>query len=512
MPQAPQTDYFADDASSTDAAKTDTAKTDATLNAAVTDTTALTTATTRWHTELYGVAPVFLAHAPATWSVIGEHVDHAGGVVVMSLAGQRAAVSVSPREDHKFVVHFLRDSLADARGTGKPAAAEDSTTVKEITTSEEIATLFSQQQPDVDDSGKSTTPPLPRGGLAHRLGGIVWMMMQRQLLSRDTSGMNITVVSTITPNSGLGEYAAIDSALALALQSDAPDVDEAPLRARLAEVCTQAGELFSSTVTLRARYSAALRGAGAGTGSNAGSSAGSRSGSAAGAQVSVLDYADGSLTKAVHPVSRELAAFAVTVPQDVSTNDDTSTGESTAGNTTPGDDSETTAVTGQSDEIRTRNRFVDSARQAFGAQSLRLLPDAPARVTQWLSAVHQVHGTDGVPELHESRTWLDFHAAETERAQRFAHAIRSQRARDIWPLLRDSQQALQDDYTLDASMELAQLCQVRGAIGARAAAAGTSKAVIAYVDKKKAENFAHDLVADGLVVTRLIPGDIAQLG
>ena len=502
MPQAPQTDNFADDASSTDAAKTDTAKTDATLNAAVTDTTALTTATTRWHAELYGVAPVFLAHAPATWSVIGEHVDHAGGVVVMSLAGQRAAVSVSPREDHKFVVHFRRDSLADARSTGEPASEEDSTTV------EEIATLFSQQQPDVDDSGKPTTPPLPRGGLVHRLGGIVWMMMQRQLLSRDTSGMNITVVSAITPNSGLGEYAAIDSALALALQSDAPDVDEAPLRARLAEVCAQAGELFSSTVTLRARYSAALRGAGAGTGSNAGS----RSGSGAGAQVSVLDYADGSLTKAVHPVGRELAAFAVTVPQDVSTNEDTSTGDTNAGNTSPGDDSETTAATGQSDEIRTRNRFVDSARQAFGAQSLRLLPDAPARVTQWLSAVHQVHGTDGVPELHESRTWLDFHAAETERAQLFAHAIRSQRARDIWPLLRDSQQALQDDYTLDASMELAQLCQVRGAIGARAAAAGTSKAVIAYVDKKKAENFAHDLVADGLVVTRLIPGDIAQLG
>ncbi|WP_049168567.1 galactokinase family protein [Corynebacterium propinquum] len=506
MPQAPQTDNFADDASSTDAAKTDTAKTDATLNAAVTDTTALTTATTRWHAELYGVAPVFLAHAPATWSVIGEHVDHAGGVVVMSLAGQRAAVSVSPREDHKFVVHFRRDSLADARSTGEPASEEDSTTV------EEIATLFSQQQPDVDDSGKPTTPPLPRGGLVHRLGGIVWMMMQRQLLSRDTSGMNITVVSAITPNSGLGEYAAIDSALALALQSDAPDVDEAPLRARLAEVCAQAGELFSSTVTLRARYSAALRGAGAGTGSNAGSSAGSRSGSGAGAQVSVLDYADGSLTKAVHPVGRELAAFAVTVPQDVSTNEDTSTGDTNAGNTSPGDDSETTAATGQSDEIRTRNRFVDSARQAFGAQSLRLLPDAPARVTQWLSAVHQVHGTDGVPELHESRTWLDFHAAETERAQLFAHAIRSQRARDIWPLLRDSQQALQDDYTLDASMELAQLCQVRGAIGARAAAAGTSKAVIAYVDKKKAENFAHGLVADGLVVTRLIPGDIAQLG
>lgn len=491
MPQAPQTDNFADDASSTDAAQT---------TPAVTDTTALTEATTRWHTELYGVAPTFLAHAPATWSVIGEHVDHAGGVVVMSLAGQRAAVSVSPRDDRKFVVHFRRDSLADARGTGQPASAEQFTTI------EEIATLFSQQQPDVDESGKPTTPPLPRGGLAHRLGGIVWMMMQRQLLSRDTNGMNITVVSAITPQSGLGEYAAIDSALALALQSDAPDVDEAPLRARLAEVCAQAGEVFSSTVTLRARYSAALRGAGAGSGSNSGAGAG------AGAQVSVLDYADGSLTKAVHPVTRELAAFAVTVPRGVSNNDKNDNDDTSPGNTNRIGDSETAAATGQSDEIRTRNRFVDSARQAFGAQSLRLLPDAPARVTQWLSAVHQVHGTDGVPELHESRTWLDFHAAETERAQRFAHAIRSQRARDIWPLLQDSQQALQDDYTLDASMELAQLCQVRGAIGTRAAAAGTSKAVIAYVNKKKADNFAHDLVADGFAVTRLIPGDIAQLG
>ncbi|MDK8845269.1 galactokinase family protein [Corynebacterium sp. MSK297] len=500
MPQAPQTDNFADDASSTETAKT-AAKTAAKTDPAVTDTTALTAATTRWHTELYGVAPTFLAHAPATWSVIGEHVDHAGGVVVMSLAGQRAAVSVSPREDHKFVVHFRRDSLADARGTGQPASTEQSTTA------EEIAELFSQQQPDVDDSGKPITPPLPRGGLAHRLGGIVWMMMQRQLLSRDTTGMNITVVSAITPESGLGEYAAIDSALALALQSDAPDVDEAPLRARLAEVCAQAGELFSSTVTLRARYSAALRGAGAGSNSGSGSNAGS----GAGTQVSVLDYADGSLTKAVHPVTRELAAFAVTVSRGVSTNNDNND-DTSPENTNAGSDSETAPATGQSDEIRTRNRFVDSARQAFGAQSLRLLPDAPARVTQWLSAVHQVHGTDGVPELHESRTWLDFHAAETERAQRFAHAIRSQRARDIWPLLRDSQQALQDDYTLDASMELAQLCQVRGAIGARAAAAGTSKAVIAYVDKKKADNFAHDLVADGFAVTRLIPGDIAQLG
>lgn len=414
----------------------------------------LTVSAAAWHTELHGCAPTWQADAPATWSLIGEHVDHAGGVVLMSLAAQRAAVAVSAREDQQFVVNFRRCWLTDG------------STTQASTTMDEVAELYSQQQPGIDESGKPTTPPLPRGGLAERLGGIVWMMVQRQLLSRETNGMNITVLSEITPDSGLGEYAAIDSALALALQAETADIDEAPLRARLAEICGQAGEVFSSTATLRARYSTALRGAAA--------------------QISVLDYADGSLTKAVHPVTRELAAFAVTVPQDTESSD-------------------------QSDEIRSRHRFVESAQHAFGAQSLRLLPDAPARVTQWLSAVHKVHGTDGVPELHESRTWLDFHEAETERAQRFAHALRSQRSRDIWPLLHSSQQALQDDYTLDAAMELAQLCQVRGAIAARAAAAGTSKAVIAYVDKKKADNFAHDLSADGLVVTRLLPGEVAKI-
>ena len=442
MPAAPQPDAFADDLSPAAAAAA-------------------------WHTELYGSAPTQQAVAPATWPAIGEHVDHAGGVVIMNIAQQRAAVAVSPRDDQQFHIHFRRTALGD----DSPHAAEN-TVVSVSSSIDEVAELFSQQQPDIDETGKPTTPPLPRGGLAQRLGGIVWMMIQRQLLSRETGGMNIVVVSAITPESGLGEDAAIDAALALALQSDAADVNDAPLRARLAEVCAQAGELFSGTVTLRARYSTALRGAGT--------------------QVAVIDYADGSLTTAVHPVSRDLAAFAVTVPHN--------NGE----NSTP-------ALPEQSDEIRRRNRFVDSARQAFGAQSLRLLPDAPARVTQWLAAVHQVNGTDGFPELHEARTWLDFHATETERAQRFAHALRSQRARDIWTLLQASQQAMQQDYALDAAAELAQLCQVRGAISARAAAAGTSRAVIAYVDKKKAANFASDLAADGLVVTQLLPGEIAQV-
>ena len=35
------------------------------------------------HTELTGSAPTHTASAPATWSLIGEHIDHFGGIVAM---------------------------------------------------------------------------------------------------------------------------------------------------------------------------------------------------------------------------------------------------------------------------------------------------------------------------------------------------------------------------------------------------------------------------------------------
>lgn len=37
------------------------------------------------------------ASAPATWSLIGDHTDHAGGVVLTSLSDLRTAVAISPR-------------------------------------------------------------------------------------------------------------------------------------------------------------------------------------------------------------------------------------------------------------------------------------------------------------------------------------------------------------------------------------------------------------------------------
>ena len=57
------------------------------------------------HTTITGAAPAHVASAPATWSLIGEHIDHFGGVTIMGLNDMRAAVAVGPRTDGTVRVH-----------------------------------------------------------------------------------------------------------------------------------------------------------------------------------------------------------------------------------------------------------------------------------------------------------------------------------------------------------------------------------------------------------------------
>lgn len=402
------------------------------------------------HEEAVGAPPAHVADAPATWSLIGEHVDHAGGVVLMALAAPRTAVAFSPRTDDL------------VRVTHHQTTPEGVVTTTDETSTGVVAERAAAQQPGVDDRGRTLVPPVPEGGLAARLGGVVWTMVHRQLLSRDTAGVDVTVVADIPDGAGLGADAALEAAFALALQADADDLDDAPLRARLAEVCSQAAEMFSAVPPVRARHTAVLRGAGP--------------------TVSVLDYADGSVNQVPHLINGEVAAFAVLSPAPVSDG---------------------------SAAIRERRRFTDAACHAFGTESLRLLPDAPQRVVEWLEAVHTVHGTQNTPTLRDASAWLVFHQNETVRAQRLNRALRSRRPEAVWPLLTESQSALTGAYGLGGTQELAQLCHVRGALAARAAAAGVSGAVIAYVPSRHATNFGADLAADGLTVVPLRSGEVA---
>lgn len=409
------------------------------------------------HVSEVGSPPQVTADAPATWTVIGEHVDHIGGVVINALSDLRVAVAVSFRADQQ--VKVLLDSATDTGGR---------TEVRDSISMDEVATRATAQQPGVDERGRQVTPPAPEGGLAARIGGILWTMIHRQLLSRDTPGCDVTVISDIPDGSGLGAGASMDAAFVLALHSDSEDCNDAPVRTRLAEVCTQSATMFSKYPPLRARHTTALRGAAA--------------------TVSVIDYADGSLTQAPHLLSRDTRAFALFVPG-------------------AGADSD------RSEEIRTRQNFVDRAAHSFGVDSLRLLPDASERVSEWLAAVHKVHGPADVPALDQARIWLDFYTAETRRAQQLASVLRSRRHGDAWQVLQASQAALTHAYGLaKTEAPLAELCLTRGALSARSAAAGASAAVIAIVPTAKAENFAADFDADGLMVVPLNVGEIAATG
>ncbi|MGP6172739.1 galactokinase family protein [Corynebacterium sp. A21] len=403
------------------------------------------------HTSWCGAEPLSGAVAPATWSVIGEHVDYVGGVVIMALSSLEVAVAISFRADE-----LVRIRLHRSEGE----------VLSDETTLNTLADFAAEQQPGIDDRGRPTLPPHPAGGLASRIGGILWTMIHRQLLSRDTPGIDVTVISDIPTGAGLGALSSMDTAVALALHHTTGESDDAPVRARLAEVCSQSASTFSQFPPLRARHTAALRGA---TGT-----------------VSVIDYSDGSVTQAPHPVSRQTNAFAIFAP---------------IGGITPG----------ESMQIRERQRFLNRATHAFGVDSLRQLPDAPQRVSEWLEAVHNFHGPEGNPSLSDARAWLDFYDRETSRVQQLAIALRSRRQADVWPLLEASQSSLHRDYGLGgADMALAQLCQSRGAITARSAAAGISMAVITVVPAAHTPNFQADMIADGLMVVPLTDGDVTR--
>ena len=86
------------------------------------------------HTRLTGAQPQAVASAPATWNVIGEHVDYYGGVAVIGLVDLRAAVAVSPRTDD-----VIRVTIAE----NNEETTEDSSL-------EALAALAAAQQPTTD--------------------------------------------------------------------------------------------------------------------------------------------------------------------------------------------------------------------------------------------------------------------------------------------------------------------------------------------------------------------------
>lgn len=388
----------------------------------------------------FGGQPSQVAAAPATYPLLGEYVDHYGGTALVGLAAPRAAVALRRVAGDTVSVAFHRT---------------DGFTSRDSITQEKVSELAAAQAPGVDEQGRPTTPPPPPGGLAARVAGIVHTMIHRQLLSRDVAGLEVAVFSEIAP-SGLGEAEAMDAAFALALQAQAPDLDEAPMRARLVEVCAQAADTFVPQPVLRARYTAALRG-------QAG-------------HLAVVDYADGSVTQVAEPSSGHTLVFAA-VPES----NEVDRGE------------------------RVRRAFLDEACRAFGATSLRALPDADTRVLDWLRAVHKVHPEQETPTIEQAAEWLRYFEAETERAQKASLLLRSRRSAELDTVLKASQR--ETARLTGASEHLVELLDARGAVFARGVGAG---AAWALVPEARVENFAADLAVDGLLVTVVSGGEVAR--
>ena len=363
-----------------------------------------------------------VASAPGTWVLIGENVDHFGGVTLAGTASLRAAASVSPRSDGVISV-----------AANGPLGQE-----------------FSAQLP-YDDQ--------PADGLARRWWGLVHTLVQRQVLSRDTAGMDITVESDVPVGAGLGALYASDAAIALALAGSHDDVDTAPFRARLAEICSHAVATYSSLPVLRARHSVALRGADG---------------------VSVVDYADGSLTQAPHPSRHGVRVFSVS--------------------------KELGAPFTQSREaIAERRAFIDAACSNFGVSSLRQLPDAPGRAVQWVEA-RRAAGDEAAPEPEAARRWVQFCESETLRSLAAAKALRSRRANELFTLLNSPSES----HGLTSPDALVALARERGAVAARPAAIGTSDAVIAFVPVQEADSFAAAMAREFEVV-EVAAGEPARL-
>ncbi|MEZ2120867.1 galactokinase family protein [Corynebacterium sp. CCM 9203] len=419
------------------------------------------------HTTAYGSAPGLIATAPATFLVIGEHTDLYGGIVLSGMSGRRVVVGASRRRDDTVRVRVLRNGTDDT-----PVVVTTSTTMEILSTH---ANLRSNGPNEPD----AALPASPLSGIqdnwANRLGGVAWMMIQRQLISRETPGFDITIISDIPPGCGLGEHAAAETAFALGLADLAGHQPDAPLRTRIADVCTQAASLFGGTPPMRARHTTALRG---GTGQ----------------VLSVIDYADGSVTQAPSPAPLSYRPYLVTVP---------------AGSVEP-------SGSGVS-ELKRRGDFIELASRIYGVESLRLLPDSEERVIDWLETVHEVRGPEAQPPVAEAAGWMGFLTAETRRAFDCAAFLRSRRIPEALGTLSDSQAQMCAAFGLGSDTDaLVRLCIARGAAVARAAHAGASRAVIAWFPSDADCEDSHDdaairLTDDGLLVIPLADGSPAAV-
>lgn len=387
------------------------------------------------HLDKVGVGADVAAFAPLTWPLSGETIDACGGTVLMATVECSCAVAATLRDDSEL---------------------------------------------NIASAGPS---PLPTDQLEPRFRGLLRVLVNRQLLSRAATGLDITVLLE-APEAvpGLGAFEAAESALALALCPPDDPRNDAPHRARLAELCAEAARPVAEESQLppvnAARFIAALRGAPE--------------------VVSLVDYGDESVSQTPHPEAAGLRAIFLARPQ-----------EDTDSLTLFGADEDKLVA-----EAKRRQGVFDEAARMFGVASICRLPDAAQRLPKWLSAVRSARPDQGYPTDAELGHWLQLVHHEDARGRNLATQLRGQSPRGIateWAAYQEELAADARDLGLQtAGLGLVPRALDLGADAARAIAGGTVPAVVALVRAARVEEFTAAAERAGLLALVLRPGHRAE--
>lgn len=362
------------------------------------------------HLQRTGVAPTHVGTAPGTWVMLGDCVDAYQGAVLVGHAPQATSVALHMRDDDRIIFHH----------------------------GERV--------------WETTLHATDHDAYAQRICGLLHTLIQRQVLSRDTTGIDITVVSEVPLGAGLGALASVDAAIVLACASSHSELSTPPFRAKLAEICSQAAQAHCTDgfiAPIRARYTAALRGE-----PNT---------------LSMINYADGSLTTATHPARFHLQPIIVAPRKQAPYWHDGAA----------------------ADVVRQCRQLIDAAQANFGVTSLRQLPEATQRVVQWTRA-RVAYGDTTAPDPAWVQQWLEFCEAETQRTLALANALRAQQL----PVIIDTLRASTDQQPLQSPSALLERVLDQGALCARPAAAAVSGAVLALVAARDLERVREGLHAN----------------
>ena len=357
--------------------------------------------------EAYGRDPDGLWAAPGRVNVVGEHVDYQAGLCLPFALPQRTIAAVAVRDDDELHLRSAQFPDPGAAWSGRPG-----------------------------DIG-----PGRIRGWAGYAAGVSWALREA---GRSVPGPDVLVDSTVPVGAGLSSSAALECAVALAVDELAGlglAADDAG-RARLAAACVRAENEIAGAPTGGLDQAAALR---------------SRAG-----HTLLLDCRDFTVRQV--PFDLPHAGLELLVI-------DTRAHHA--------------LVDGQ---YGSRRDTCSAACELLGVRALRdispeALPDALARIA---TAVDDATRTDGLARATRHVV------GEIERVRQVVRLLEAGRVREIGPVLDASHASLRDDYAVSC-VELDVACDTArgaGALGARMTGGGFGGSAIALVISAEANRVA----------------------